>query len=62
MPIKYNPTEIYEPDLIDKLLAERNRIKARERVHISNGKYMYEPSPEYKRFISHKVRLPIKKH
>jgi hypothetical protein len=51
----------WKPDIIDILVSECRRKKAIARVLIHGGKYRYEPSDEYKRFLAHKIRISSKR-
>ena len=59
---RFEQSEVYEEGFLDKLIAGKGLEEARKRIQVGNGHYHYEPSPEYKRMIAHKIPLIKKKH
>lgn len=51
---------LWVPSIIQIALARASHLRAMQRVTFNGGRYQYEPSDEYKRFVF--SQRPFKKH
>lgn len=59
---KSSTIEVYTPHPFDIIISQRKREDSKKRVQLTSAGYRYEPSSEYKRFVSHKFPVIRKKH
>jgi hypothetical protein len=59
---KSNSIGTWTPGLLERIIEGKGIEEAKGRVIISNGKYKYTPSEEYKRFLKHNYQHSHKKH